>query len=210
MEYLHYHLQIRNDYHCPRCRQPFITMLNSSDNPLFTPDFLTSEPEWIDEWVRRRNGDLYQYLKVIPGKIYDLSKNNIANDSCSDTHIDYDNTMNNDEIINGCIDDEANDTIKYMFLHVRVRSREWCPDNIKYYISFYRTLKAVCIAAKDMKYIDDRIIELKNFNKIWINKNKTDGNIDPDGGDFYQIIKLEHNKELNLNECCTQLNELWQ
>src|SRR5579863_876262 len=63
------HLCIRNDEHCPTCRKFFITLHNSGDGNIHKP----GKSEWVDEWIRRRNGDKYQNIYITPNEVYNLS-----------------------------------------------------------------------------------------------------------------------------------------
>ena len=121
MAYMNFHLQVRNDNHCPTCRQFFITLNDTLDdadrNSGCSESLRDGQSVWVDEWVRRRNGDLYQIIKVVPNELYDLSDNDMRNNL-----------------------DNTNFSNQYMFLHIKIRKNRCCPDNIKFYISFHETL----------------------------------------------------------------------
>jgi hypothetical protein len=78
---------VRNDDHCPICRRYYVSIHKTLEETYeeivkcMTDEFKSEQLEdlkqgkslWVDEWVRRRNGDSYQILKIIPEKIYCLN-----------------------------------------------------------------------------------------------------------------------------------------
>lgn len=200
MKYMVYHLQIRNDFNCPTCRQPKVFFYNTLEEAYnkacgyidniddFDRKMLKEGSSiWIDEWVRRNNGDKYQIIKITTDKKYELLKH-------------YEEDL--DEEIDSEIIEE--NTIKYMLLHIKVKTSKWCPNNIKYFVSFHFELETAC----DFVDIGDKKNILKNFEPVWINKNKIDAGLCSKGGDYFQIIELESDKKINLNKCCEQLKNL--
>src|SRR5438874_774721 len=84
------------------------------------------KPVWVDEWVRRGNGDKYQIAELEENKTYKLLE---------DDFTDYNFDDNFDDIrfpVKGC---------NYMFLHIRVDKERECPYNINFKISFYETIR---------------------------------------------------------------------
>ena len=59
------HLCIRNDSHCPICRMWYVTIVKEEER--FEESF-----SWVDEWVRRRNGDKYEELYIKEDYEYNL------------------------------------------------------------------------------------------------------------------------------------------
>lgn len=184
MQYIFFHKRIRNDDHCPLCRRYYIS-IHENLEPVYTEtsEYFTNEVfdnlkkgkvVWVDEWVRRRNGDKYQIFKVIPEKTYDLHQWNHADE------------INNEH------------KVQHMFLHVNLNKSKWCPDNINYTISFHKTLEEACI--KGARFLDSiaDMESLKTLQPIW-QANDSNGQ---GSGDHYQIIPLECGKRLCLNDYC--------
>ncbi len=222
MQYVLFHLQVRNDYHCPNCKQPIILCDDTVQN-IFerAMAYIDKELEsrdvdllkdgysiWIDEWVRRRNGDKYQIFKIKLNREYDLR--NLSRD--------LGNSLNNDNT-------DQHNLARYLLLHVRVRKLDDCPDNIIYYISFHKDLESaygdVCNKTKIIYRIHDGNMDklltedskntLMNLEELWINLDDSipDHEIDPEGGDYFQIIRLKQDEIINLNQCCSKLKGLW-
>ncbi|AYV82997.1 MAG: hypothetical protein Hyperionvirus3_143 [Hyperionvirus sp.] len=139
--YVLVHKRVRNDDHCPICRIYYVSIHKTVEDAMklletesIESDDLTNLKKgyrvWVDEWVRRSNGDRYQIFKATANKIYD--------DAAS---------LNEAEP-----DDEAKDTeLGYMLLQINVKKFEYCPDNISYKISFHNTLDAAWeIASEDL------------------------------------------------------------
>lgn len=166
-----FHLVIRNDDHCPICRRWYLTT-TKDDKPQ------TGDVTWIDEWVRRRNGDKYQTINIIPDKQYDLSEWKLESNP------------------------ELNINASHLLLKIRVDKNEYCPDNIKYYVSFYKTSDDAYRGAT--KYLENtELSKLKTG--YW--KEYDD---EPHIGDFFIIIKLEKDEEICLNDFCPQIQpEHW-
>ena len=102
-----FHLVIRNDNHCPTCRRWYLNV--KRDDEKLQNDLV----EWEDEWVRRRNGDKYQKINIIPNFKYDLSEWSLD----SNKHL--------------------NVNVTHFLLIIKINKYKWCPKNIKFYISFY-------------------------------------------------------------------------
>lgn len=203
MNYLFIHIEVRNDYHCPICRRYYISIHESIDDTLKLCTQADNDDNisiddinlkllkegnaiWIDEWIRRGNGDKYQIIKI--GKQeYNLG----------DSLINHDNK-------------EISFNAKYMMLHIQVDKSAWCPENIIFIISFYESFDKACDKlledyynknCTDIYHDNDRCVyenKLKNNESIYVdNKN---------GGDFYQLIELEKDKQLYLNEYCQYIH----
>lgn len=193
MQYLYFHKIVRNDYHCPICRQSIISLHKTLDDALDNArdecgSLLESgESLWVDEWIRRSNGDKYQVIKITPNEIYNLSKNL------------YNSTDINQDI-----------QIQYMLLHVHVDEKEDCPDNIKYYVSFHTMLRDACKEAASHFFDDNKkyfMPKIHNLESVWIERDNYKS--DTVTGDYYEIIKLEENKKINLNKRCSQVKTIW-
>lgn len=129
-----FHLCIRNDDHCPTCRQPTVTFFETKEeavehaiklfNHLWKEEEIAEYRErlsngesiWIDEWVRRSNGDRIQIVKVSSNDRYKLTKKKL-----------YGNYAG----VCGA---------NYLLLQAKVNPEESCPDNITYQISLHSTL----------------------------------------------------------------------
>jgi hypothetical protein len=193
MSYILFHYQIRNDYHCPSCRQPTVYVCESIEEACnkFKQFNIESErnleilrngePIWIDEWERRRNGDLYQIVKIIPDITYIPNLNNLN---------EHDSILEKDQ-----------NMVKYMLLHIVVDPSEWCPYNIKYYMSFHETLELTQKEMMRKSSVNDCLDE-SNFDSIWINSEKGKG------GNYFQIFDLDTNRKINLFESYKQLKTI--
>jgi hypothetical protein len=222
MSYLFFHKMIRNDEHCPLCRRYYVsfhTTLNEVyDNAILNIEDINKEDSinlkngnsiWIDEWVRRRNGDLYKIMKIQPNIILNLNDN-------------LDNTM--DSKI------ECNNT-NFMVLQITVNKLVDCPNNIIFKISFHNnieeaftTILKIIIDIDDDNYNyyydddddnninnkinlgDDDIAQLKNLKPIWKNSDLTNKK----KGYHFQIIDINKSKSVFLNEECPQIQQnIW-
>lgn len=208
MKYMVYHLQIRNDFYCPTCRQPKVFFYNTFEEAYnkacnyignmddFDRKMLKEGSSiWIDEWIRRNNGDKYQIIKITTDKKYELLK--YENEEFHEESDAESDAESNEELY-------GENIIKYMLLHIKVKTSKWCPNNIKYFVSFHFELETAC----DIVDIGDKSSLLKNLEPVWINKNKLDVGLCSKGGDYFQIIELESDKKFNLNKCCSQLKNL--
>ena len=187
MPYLYLHKEIRNDNGCPTCKKYYVSLHNTHQeayeaglNNIITDDdrkkFKNGGKIWIDEWIRRRNGDVYQICKIVFDMEYDLSKWDI----CS--------SMSDDKNITNC----------YLLLHISIDKDKWCPDNIIFNIIFYKTISEINNSLKN-KLNESIIKKIQNMEKIWINE-------DDDSGEYYQLIKPEYNKNIYLNELCSYID----
>lgn len=161
------HLVIRNDNHCPTCRLWYLT--TGTDVTKLQSGIVT----WEDEWVRRRNGDKYQTINIIPDIKYDLSEWKLKTNS------------------------EINVNVSCLLLQINIDKNEWCPDNIKFYISFHENNEGVYTKAKE-KLEDEELENLKNG--YW-----KQNSYDEHKGKFFIIIELESDKEICLNDLCSQI-----
>ena len=126
--YAYLHKRIRNDEHCPNCRKYWLTVFESQQQfyqqqlyqqqlsyeniPLLNCD--NKHTIWVDEWIRRRNGDQYTIQPIN----YELSYN-------LNNFEDYE--LNNGPNINAT----------HMLLHIIIDNDKDCPDNIMFDIKFY-------------------------------------------------------------------------
>ncbi len=199
-------LRVRNDDHCPICRVPFVSFHSSFDNA-YSKLLSDLDPEnkdfernkiklakgksiWIDEWVRRSNGDRYQIIELSSSVKYNLN-----------------------DLDTGCLkSDISNKNIKYMLLRIKIRTQLDCPNNVRYYVSFYETIDQIYSETLLSKFpqIENYVSFLTNLEPVWINLN-SDLNldkIDPSGGDFFQIIEIDSVTGDSLNKYCPQLLQL--
>jgi len=196
--HLFLHKSVRNDDHCPICRKYYVTLHKNMTSALeAAKECLGEEDEydtaehlnrlkegqavWIDEWVRRSNGDLYQIVKP------DL-----------DTWLDLSQEQENSK--------EAHD-VKYMMLEICIDKTEWCPKNIKFEASFHTTQEQARLMLPNDIYdlyqtVKQDISQLNESDTWWV---KQDG-----VGCHYQILKLEVGKRICLNTYCPQLQpKMW-
>ena len=201
--YMLYRYKVRNDEHCPICRQPILSFHNSitdaydeaekcikdrdEDEDALIPNLLNGDSIWIDEWVRRRNGDLYQIVKIIPDKKYNS--------------VEWEDDVESINF-NCCKQNHQN---KFMLLHQRIRITENCPFKNIYQFSFYQSYESAQNALlKNMskkKY--NKFIQLDKLS-FSVDKHKNDKLI---GLDYFQIIELQPNLKINLSECCPTLEK---
>lgn len=195
MPYLFTHLCVRNDDHCPICRRHYISVHESLDEaydaalqklsndelPEDIENLKNGDPIWIDEWVRRSNGDHYQITKIEEGEIYNLQ----------DLYIQHDLCANED-------DEKDSNTANFMLLHINIRKEEWCPDNITVNISFYSSLDSASERVNSL-LTNDKLQELLELEPVWTIQGGRDG-------DHYQIIKIENSESMYLNELYPQIH----
>jgi hypothetical protein len=221
--YLYYHKLVRNDDHCPICRRFYISIHTNKKDAISqasediddSTDVLYLEKYgdvWIDEWVRRRNGDQYKVFEIELNKTYKFFTSDY---SYSEDGKNIEKDMKKLSI--------ENSSIQYVLLHVDINKSEWCPYNIKYSVSFHNTLDDACEKVSD--FCDkSNIEELKKLQPVWIPEwiedlnNCTINTTDKDmakikqtgNGDYYQIIKMEYDKQIYLNEYCKYVQpDVW-
>lgn len=202
-KYMSLHMRVRNDDHCPICRMYYISIHHSLTDAIENcssgnyDDLEKGNVICIDEWDRRRNSDKYQAFELTLGRIYDMSSYNI-NDK---ERYKYDQPSNNGSV--RAKQKKVDNNVQYMLLHIKVRSKCYCPDNIKFEISFYKTFNEAFLTGKG--YLKRGKI-ISDFRKmpVWQTVNDIEC-LDDHDGDHYQIIKLECDKRICLNTYCTQI-----
>lgn len=184
MSYLFVHKRVRNDDHCPSCKRYFVTIYNDAKEIYEMCDLygdkldelMESSTVWIDEWVRRGNGDRHTIVPIYTGREYDiaLAHNIRPKPSAPD------------------------ENVKYMLLHITVDHKKWCPDNITFHATFYKTMD-------DLKedQVDHLNIEKFNEQTLWIPKSERDIK----NGDFYQIIEIKPTETIDINSLCEEIQE---
>ena len=165
MPYLLFHKQVRNDDHCPICRIYNISVHETMEeaielvkkHPIVTGNIgeeidMTVLPKgevlWIDEWIRRRNGDAFQIIPVSENVQYDLSQREFNWESKTSGNLDF------------------------LLVHTAVNKHEYCPDNIQFDISFHSTAE---IAAEQAELELDDENTLKDKGSVWISDGDVDG-----------------------------------
>lgn len=138
--YAYLHQKIRNDEHCPYCRKYYLTVFESSmDIPLIYEKGNNSY--WVDEWIRRRNGDRYTVQPINNNINYDL--NDFENVECEEI---------------------PNMKSKMMLIHISIDKEKWCPSNIKYNISFHENIN---VSSCEIPYEDiKKLCETKELKII--------------------------------------------
>ncbi len=173
--YLLAHKCVRNDEHCPNCRKYYISIHDTFDDIKNYVKYKIKSSKnrkklyinkelWIDEWIRRANGDLYTIVKISPNKIYNL-------------HDPTDSINNGNDIY------DYNLHFTHIFLHVNINNNNECPRNINYKISFHTSYdmafkninKNKIHVNKCVSYHNDgdyyNIIEIEKDNEIPLNGN---------------------------------------
>lgn len=194
--YILLHKVIRNDEHCPICRKYYISFHNNKNDTLIFAKNIIDDDNlktlennnylWIDEWVRRSNGDQFNIFPIKKNKAFDLA-NSIYN----------------------TFEDPL--PPKFMLLNIQVDKSLWCSDNIQFYIEFHDTVEAA-FSRSDLH--DNFKDDLLNFRPVWSNIKDdysddidlSKPNTDNSKGVFHQIIPIELNKQIYLNEYCTQIS----
>ncbi len=192
MNYMFYHLKVRNDEYSTKCRQPVVFFCETWDDVYdnaknyllnFCEDYEkvllglnNNESLWIDEWVRRSNGDKYEII-------------NIRNSNYCDSAIKFSMSDIN---------------INFMLLHIKIRPRKLSPDNIKYNMSFHENIDNAKIKAHENKNFKDKDNSLEQFNSVWVVKDED--NISH-GGDYFELFELEDGEIINLRKTCLDLKK---
>jgi hypothetical protein len=192
MAYIYYHKQIRNDDHCPLCKRYYITLHKTYEDvcknaiACVVPDaddvekLKRGDNVWIDEWIRRRNGDNHQIFKINPNYVYYLNE-----------HSD------------GRINDIEQCDINYILLNIEIDKSKWCPDNIIFSISCHRSLNDVAKRVKELNLAKDDRRNIFNMKEVLVKY--VDGS-----SNYYQLIKPEFGKEIYLNGLCRHVQtDVW-
>lgn len=145
VQYMAYHKRVRNDDHCPVCRTYYISFHVTLEDALEEITSELSEEEkdentkilelgnslWIDEWIRRSNGDLYQICGLHPKRRYDMSAPDLD------------------------LETEEEFTPSYFRLNFKLNGKECCPDNIQCFLKFYETYGEAKNAVRKGVWEDD-------------------------------------------------------
>lgn len=199
MTFIFLHKCVRNDLHCPNCRNYYLSIYNSRCEAVESLRYYWSEckPDndeedydkdlqkldmdgslWISEWERRGNGDKFNVVSINPMTRYDLGD------------LDYENSHGDNR-----------DEIKYMLLNIKIDRDECCPDNFKYRTTFYSSLDELNLNYEDdLNYDGELNSKIRNFEPIWIPSDSSKN------GNFYQLIEVQHNAAYHLNSYCDQLD----
>ena len=167
------HICVRNDDHCPICRRYYVSF-HTSWACAYARAIQQIEDEdahaelerhsycWVDEWVRRSNGDMFRICPVAAGTRWDLS--------------DWGSINVGKQVL--CQSKE----VKFIALQISVDPAEWCPANLHYSIALFHTAEE---AASDLvsKYNDelesdepesksdlneDRLHDLQTLRPAWV------------------------------------------
>jgi hypothetical protein len=160
--YAYLHQRIRNDEHCPTCRTYYLTVFeNKMDCGMLYEKGNNSV--WVDEWIRRRNGDRYTIQPINYEKIYDLNEFDELN----------------------CVK-IPNMSAKFILIHTLIDKQEYCPNNIKFNVSFYENESEIISSCFKIEEEDDekKFLETKEFTIIEDSKLE-----------HYEIIKIEFKKK---------------
>jgi hypothetical protein len=192
MPYIFMQKQIRNDNHCPTCRLEFIAVYANREEGEQDQDVVAFGcTEWVDEWVRRRNGDMYHFFKLAPDVVYDLHEYDLGGDKNVRTKTDTKSS------------DTANKE-QYLLLQITVRKEEWCPDNITFKVSFHTTFATAFHFAKaNLELTGEDLGLLHKTNTLCSHQSEQEH-------DHYQIIPLRDAERVCLNNFCEFISEeMW-
>jgi hypothetical protein len=139
-----FHLVVRNDSHCPTCRMWYFKVYKSNLQQ-------SGNVIWVDEWVRRRNGDKYQTITIIKDKIYNLSNYSLESGN-----------------------DIGAAAVTHAVVFISVDKSKWCPDNIVFSISFHENIEGAAkvndsFSGEYDENIYSYVIELKDNEEICLN-----------------------------------------
>lgn len=147
------HKCVRNDNHCPTCRcytlslhptrsaaiakgvELICTSNEHSNVEAEVRELETTGSTWVDEWVRRSNGDWYQVQRVALDTVYPLQHLTRPPWTATDVLEACDTS------VPGVPD------IRFLLLHIVIDRTEWCPDNIRFEVSLHATVEAANDAA---------------------------------------------------------------
>lgn len=201
MNYVLLHKKIRNDEHCPTCRKYYISLHEDKQKAYVAASEDIEDDDlkilkrddyvWVDEWVRRRNGDLYQVIPLELDRIYELGEPiSVMKES-----------------------DMSNEHARFMLLHIVVDKTQWCPENIRFMISFYSSKdKNIQVDLDDSRM--NNLLDLKPvLRKLkeyhWWSDSDTETSEDLALNDakweYYQMIPIEPAEEIYLNGYCELL-----
>lgn len=226
--YMSFHSRIRNDEH-PDCRKYHIsfhsslkeavnrTMNENDDSDIDDDNYIKKRKYplkkshrerlengldvWINEWIRRCNGDRYKVFTLSEDETYDVTESSPFYYINSDDDDDSDDSDNDS---NECNDMGIN--LQYMLFHVYVDDSMQCPSDIKYEISFYKTLsKAYEILNKYLYYLDQKLVKQDDNNLPQIFVKSEYHRSDSASGDYYQIILLKYNERMCLDALHTAI-----
>lgn len=146
---------------------------------------------WIDEWIRRSNGDRYQILPIIPNKINNLKRIVDVAD----------------------IGKKCSEKIKYVLVNIDFDKEADCIDDIDIYVSFHENAENALDVARSDNLSDRLLTVLETMKPVLRKRSKK-------RGAFYQICLEEIKKEsglylktgdkICLNKMCKHLRQdLW-
>ena len=197
------HFRIRNDYSCPDCRTYFLSFHSTRKDALEYAKTINLEDEelqeltatgslWVDEWVRRRNGDSYCIYKLKCEDVWDMLEQNQIPKSTNTEMIDSDTDI----------------PIKYMSAQLTIDNDSYCPYNIHWEIGFHASIHT----AREylLKKNDEEYKEEVEDNNVRDKLDKLEAVYDEPKGTFRQIVDLELSKVLKLNTLCTLSNDSLQ
>lgn len=231
MSFLLVHTQVRNDEGCPRCRKWFVGVFETQYQALerarkriskvgefyvkgdyeheeALADLERGRRVWIDEWVRRSNGDEYQIARINNGAHFASSRG-----------------------VNPGSD--LSRPAGFMFVEFVIDGTRYCPDNVRLQVTFHESVTDA-VEAKfaerwpvdrngNIEYCSERLdvlklneaqdnrlktklVSLACGKPVWLPRDKTwQGD-----GVFLQICKLEPGPMIQLTDLCKQLGrEHW-
>jgi hypothetical protein len=221
------HKIVRNDDHCPVCRRfdvsfhqtiyqahsvAYKTMRGDKDEHFET--LKNTGTVWIDEWVRRSNGDRYTVFKPTHGTVYHMRDFTMDRRAipmplvaCMPDAIPLVADLSGMPLDMVAMPHDHN-RIGYLVLRVKIRKSNGCPYNLLYTISIHSTLESAHISAISLidrhrcyghVVTEKQTKQLAGLNPVWVEHPHN-----PTDGDMYRIIGLKHDKCVNLNKYCAQ------
>jgi hypothetical protein len=178
---------IRNDNSCPDCRKMSVTFYESWDEAYAAASSMdlpesslaelaaTSEC-WIDEWERRRNGDMYRICPITDGDQWNLQK---------PSSIDVGKWCRTEL--------QPNSAANYFRLEITINMSEFCPDNFRVKVAFFRTIAE---AVHDISN-ESTEWELTAGEAVWI---PDETSVDTDDGTYLQVFPVVTGKRYDLED----------
>jgi hypothetical protein len=179
--FLSYHLKVRNDDHCPICQIHTVSVHPSPEAAGGEKGGLGGV--WIDEWVRRRNGDWYEIIPVQTGVQYKLGG----------------------PIKEIGLGPHQAGQVKWMVVEIEVNQALWCPDNIKVSISFHST-RMDCAEQNPGAQLawasKQNRMRLFDGKPVWIGSRTK--------GRHVQLVPVLGQNPIQLNDLCEQIRpDVW-
>jgi hypothetical protein len=140
------HVCVRNDDHCPVCKRYTVRFFPDWGAAYAAAKELIGDDDkeeelgilkgasrcWIDEWVRRRNGDSYLICPVADGTRWALD--DVGSVTTGDKP--------SEPLV--CVNEA-----KYLGLSIRVERQVYCPENLRYRVTLHHTAEAAAQSLRE-------------------------------------------------------------